>query len=211
VGSHRRFVSLAAAATLAACSGETAGGEPSRVAPGVTAAPRPTGIVPPGAATTTTTTDEEGRVVQVTTFEAPEVPPADLAAQRAACEQEDRAACAALADALLSAGQHLEAEEVWYRNCLAGHGPSCADLGYQYNNPFLHLAHPERALDVLTRGCEAPEHPPITCASLAERYADDARTRFGTEPDPARHRALIERACRDGHYWSCEAAGLPHP
>jgi len=163
------------------------------------------------ATTTTTTVDESGRTVRVTTFEAPATAPADLAAQRAACAREDRAACAALADSLLNAGESAEAEEVWYRNCLAGHGPSCADLGYQYNNPYVTLQHPERALDVLTRGCEAPEHPPIACASLAERYSENARARYGTEPDPTRHRALVERACRDGHYWSCESAGLPLP
>lgn len=170
-------------------------------------------VLPPGAEVTgtTRTLDDEGHPVEVTTFEAPPTPASDLAALRASCARDDHAACASLADALLTSGAAEEAEEIWYRSCLAGHGPSCADLGYQYNNPYLHLAHPERALDVLTRACDAPEHPPITCASLAERYADDAQTRFGTAPDPARHRQLLERACRDGHYWSCDALGLPMP
>lgn len=199
----RAFPSVAVAvALLVACDREA---PPPSIPPALSP-------VPPGAPTrTTTTVDEQGRPVRVTTFEAPQTPPSDLVAQREACAREDHAACAALADSLLGAGEHLEAEEVWYRSCVAGHGQSCADLGYQYNNPYVHLAHPERALDVLTRGCEAPEHPPIACASLAERYAEDAQTRYGNAPDPARHRALLERACRDGHYWSCDALGLPLP
>lgn len=215
------FLIPSLAVVLAACGAEpdapaasapSAPAPPGRHAASIAPVAAAAGIVPPGVPTTTTTTiDESGRVVEVTTFEAPEVPAADLASLRAACRRDDRAACATLAEALIGGGNPLEAEEIWYRNCLAGHGPSCADLGYQYNNPYVHLAHPERALDVLTRGCEAPEHPPIACASLAERYAENARDRYGSEPDAARHRALIERACRDGHYWSCEAAGLPHP
>lgn len=168
-------------------------------------------VIPPGAEVTgsTVTTDDEGRTVRVTTFEAPPTPSSDVATLRAACERGEHASCARLADALLSAGEALEAEEIWFASCMAGHGPSCADLGYQYNNPYVHLAHPERALDVLTRACDAPEHPPIACASLAERYDDDAQERYGTAPDPARHRALLEHACRDGHYWSCDAIGTP--
>jgi TPR repeat protein len=172
----------------------------------------PPSPVPPGVETTTfTVLDEQGRAVEVTSFVAPPVAASDLAARRTACDRGEQASCAALAEALLGAGQALEAEEIWYASCLAGHGPSCADLGYQYNNPAIRLAHPERALDVLTRGCEAPEHPPIACASLAERYAEGAQARYGTTPDPARHRALLERACRDGHYWSCDAIGMPMP
>jgi len=187
---------------LASCDGESA----------VPVVPPAVSPVPPGATTTTTTTlDEEGRTVRVTTFEGPQIPASDLGPQRWACEHDDHAACATLASSLLSAGSALEAEDIWYGSCLAGHGPSCADLGYQYNNPYIHLAHPERALDVLTRACESPEHPPIACASLAERYAEDAQARYGSAPDPARHRALLERACRDGHYWSCDALGLPLP
>lgn len=170
-------------------------------------------VIPPGAEVTgsTVTVDDEGRAVRVTTFEAPPTPSSDVATLRAACDRGEQTSCAALADALLTSGAALEAEEIWYASCMAGHGPSCADLGYQYNNPYVHLAHPERALDVLTRACEAPEHPPITCASLAERYADDAQERYGTPPDPDRHREFLERACRDGHYWSCDAIGLPMP
>jgi len=63
-------------------------------------------------------------------------------------------------------------------------------------------------MDVLTRGCESAVHPPIACASLAERYADG---RYGIAPNPARHRELTARACRDGHYWSCQQAGMPTP
>ncbi|MBN8610720.1 MAG: sel1 repeat family protein [Deltaproteobacteria bacterium] len=168
-------------------------------------------VIPPGAEVTgsTVTTDDEGRAVRVTTFEALPTPVTDLTTLRASCARADHAACASLADALLSAGEALEAEEIWFASCMAGHGPSCADLGYQYNNPYIHLAHPERALDVLSRACDAPEHPPIACASLAERYGEDAQARYGTAPDPARHRALLERACRDGHYWSCDAIGTP--
>jgi TPR repeat protein len=162
-------------------------------------------------ASTWVTTDEHGRTVRVTTVPAPIAEPATLSDLRARCDRSDRAACGQLANFLLNAGDEAEAEEVWYANCLAGHGPSCADLGAQYNNPYIRLAHPERALDVLTRGCEAAEHPPMACASLAERYSDDAQTRFGTPPDPARERALLERACRDGHYWSCDAIGAPPP
>ena len=170
-------------------------------------------VIPPGAEVTgsTVTVDEEGRTVRVTTFEAPPTAVADLATLRASCERDDHAACASLADALLTAGNTLEAEEIWFRSCMAGHGPSCADLGYQYNNPYLHLAHPERALDVLTRACDAPEHPPVACASLAERYGEHAQERYGTSPDPERHRQLLEHACRDGHYWSCDAIGIPMP
>jgi len=168
-------------------------------------------VIPPGAEVTgsTVSTDDEGHTVRVTTFEAPSTPSSDVATLRAACERGEHASCASLADALLGAGEALEAEEIWFASCMAGHGPSCADLGYQYNNPYIHLAHPERALDVLTRACDAPEHPPIACASLAERYGEHARERYGTAPDPARHRQLLEHACRDGHYWSCDAIGTP--
>ncbi len=168
-------------------------------------------VIPPGAQVTgsTITTDDEGRTVSVTTFEAPPTDAIDLAALRASCERDDHAACASLAEVLIGSDDRLEAEEIWFRSCMAGHGPSCADLGYQYNNPYIHLAHPERALDVLTRACDAPEHPPIACASLAERYDDDSQERYGTPPDPARHRQLLEHACRDGHYWSCDAIGTP--
>lgn len=157
---------------------------------------------------TRTVVDEHGKTVRVTTFTAPQATATGLTALRTRCDGGDQEGCADLAHALLSAADYPGAESVWKRACDAGHGRSCAELGYQYNNPFITLPHPEWAMDVLTRGCESAVHPPIACASLAKHYADG---RYGIPADAARHRELIARACRDGHYWSCQQAGMPVP
>lgn len=154
------------------------------------------------------TVDDEGRTTRVTTFRPTPASDAALDALRAACDRQELESCRALGHQYLLAARHADAEAVYKAACDAGDGTACADLGAQYLNPYVHLPHPEWALDVLTRGCEAEVHPPMACASLAEVYEDG---RFGAPRDPARRAELLARACDDGHYWSCQAIGRPLP
>ena len=131
--------------------------------------------------------------------------PKQLEAQCAAAEGGQP--CRDLAMTLLGT-DNARAEELWYRLCRADDFVACSDLAYQYDNPSLTLPHmSERAVAVATKACEHHAMP-ISCVTLSEGYQHGL---WGLKKDEQRAKELIVAACKDGHYWSCEQAGLPPP
>jgi hypothetical protein len=106
------------------------------------------------------------------------------------------------ADAFFNQNRYAQAEQLYFRLCFAGSGPSCNRSGYMYENGLGVQMNPKEAANLFTLACNA--NFPNGCSNLGNLY----RQGLGVPKNLTLARQLLTKGCSMGNQFGCDKLRL---